>query len=65
MLVVHLLPFLPLDGGHVMVALAEKLRRGKPLSRVLIERISIVGIALVLLLFAIGLNNDISRFTGP
>ena len=61
----NLLPFLPLDGGHVVVALAEKLRRGKPLSRVLIERISIVGIALVLLLFAIGLNNDISRFTGP
>ena len=61
----NLLPFLPLDGGHIMVALAEKLRRGKPLSRVLIERISIVGIALVLVLFVIGLNNDISRFTGP
>jgi regulator of sigma E protease len=61
----NLLPFLPLDGGHIMVALAEKLRRGKPLSRVVIERISIVGIALVLILFVIGLNNDISRFTGP
>jgi membrane-associated protease RseP (regulator of RpoE activity) len=48
-----------------MVALAEKLRRGRPLSRVVIERISIVGIALVLVLFVIGLNNDISRFTGP
>ena len=33
--------------------------------RVLIERISIVGIALVMLLFAIGLTNDINRFTGP
>ena len=61
----NLLPFLPLDGGHIMVALAEKLRRGKPLSRVVIERVSIVGIALVLILFVIGLNNDISRFTGP
>jgi regulator of sigma E protease len=61
----NLLPFLPLDGGHIMVALAEKLRRGRPLSRVVIERISIVGIALVLVLFVIGLNNDISRFTGP
>ena len=61
----NLLPFLPLDGGHIVIALAEKLRRGRPLSRILIERISIVGIALVLLLFAIGLNNDISRFTGP
>ena len=61
----NLLPFLPLDGGHIVVALAEKLRRGRPLSRVLIERISIVGIALVMVLFVIGLNNDISRFTGP
>jgi len=61
----NLLPFLPLDGGHVVVALAEKLRHGKPLSRVLIERISIVGIALVTVLFVIGLNNDITRFTGP
>jgi len=61
----NLLPFLPLDGGHVVVALAEKLRRGRPLSRVVIERVSIVGIALVLALFVIGLNNDISRFTGP
>ena len=61
----NLLPFLPLDGGHIVIALAEKLRHGRPLSRVLIERISIVGIALVLVLFVIGLNNDISRFTGP
>ena len=61
----NLLPFLPLDGGHIVIALAEKLRRGRPLSRILIERISIVGIALVLLLFAIGLNNDLSRFGGP
>ncbi len=61
----NLLPFLPLDGGHVVVALAEKLRHGRPLSRVLIERISIVGIAIVMVLFVIGLNNDISRFTGP
>ena len=61
----NLLPFLPLDGGHIVVALAEKLRRGRPLSRILIERVSIVGIAVVLLLFAIGLNNDIGRFAGP
>ncbi|MGI9116512.1 MAG: M50 family metallopeptidase [Gaiellales bacterium] len=61
----NLLPFLPLDGGHIVVALAEKLRHGRPLSRVLIERVSIVGIALVMVLFFVGLSNDISRFTGP
>jgi len=61
----NLLPFLPLDGGHIVVALAEKVRRGRPLSRRVIERVSIIGIGLVLVLFAIGVNNDISRFTGP
>ncbi len=61
----NLLPFLPLDGGHIMMAVVEKIRRGRPLSRVMIERISVVGIALMLMLFVIGLNNDIGRFTGP
>ncbi len=61
----NLLPFLPLDGGHIMMALIEKLRRGRPLSRVTIERVSIIGIALMLVLFVIGLNNDIGRFSGP
>ncbi len=61
----NLLPFLPLDGGHILIAVIEKLRRGRPLSRVVIERISVVGIALVLVLFAIGLTNDIGRFGGP
>ncbi len=61
----NLLPFLPLDGGHIVVALAEKLRRGRPLSRRVIERVSIIGIGLMLVLFMIGVNNDISRFTGP
>ena len=61
----NLLPFLPLDGGHIVVAVAEKLRGGRPLSRAVIERVSIAGIALVMVLFAIGLTNDIGRFTGP
>ncbi len=61
----NLLPFLPLDGGHIVIALAEKLRRGRPLSRRVIERVSIIGIGLMLVLFAIGVNNDITRFTGP
>jgi regulator of sigma E protease len=61
----NLLPFLPLDGGHILMALIEKVRRGRPVSRVTIERVSIVGIAVMLVLFAIGLNNDIGRFGGP
>jgi len=61
----NLLPFLPLDGGHILVAAIEKLRRGRPLSRLVMERVSIVGIVLMLALFMIGLSNDIGRFTGP
>jgi regulator of sigma E protease len=61
----NLLPFLPLDGGHILIALLEKLRRGRPLSRAAVERFSIVGIALILVLFVIGLNNDIGRISGP
>jgi regulator of sigma E protease len=61
--VVNLFPFLPLDGGHIFWAVAEKLR-GKPISYRLIERASVVGFMLVALLFVIGLTNDIDRLRG-
>jgi regulator of sigma E protease len=58
--VVNLFPVLPLDGGHIFWALAEKLRgRAVPFS--VMERASIVGFILIIALFAIGLENDISR----
>jgi regulator of sigma E protease len=56
----NLLPLLPLDGGHIAFSLAEGLR-GKAVAREVYERVSVVGIAVVLLLFFIGLNNDIDR----
>jgi regulator of sigma E protease len=56
--VINLFPFLPLDGGHIFWALAEKIR-GRRISLATIERASIVGLVLVLVLFAIGLSNDI------
>jgi regulator of sigma E protease len=59
----NLLPILPLDGGHIFWSLLEKLR-GKPVSLRVMERATVVGIALVVLLFFIGLNNDIGRLTG-
>ena len=61
--VINLLPFLPLDGGHVFWALAEKLR-GRPISFRVMEKASIVGIGLVGILFVIGLQNDIGRLQG-
>ena len=59
----NLLPLLPLDGGHIAFSIVEAIR-GRAVGREVFERISVVGIALVLLLFAIGLSNDIGRLTG-
>ncbi|MDX6658930.1 MAG: regulator of sigma protease [Solirubrobacteraceae bacterium] len=61
--VVNLFPFLPLDGGHIFWALAEKVR-GRPISFSVIERASAVGFLLVIMLFVIGLSNDIGRLRG-
>jgi regulator of sigma E protease len=58
----NLLPFLPLDGGHIAFAIVEGIR-GRAVAREIYERVSIVGIGLVLLLFLIGLTNDIGRLS--
>ncbi len=56
----NLLPLLPLDGGHIVFSIVEGIR-GRAVGREVYERVSAVGIALVLLLFFIGLSNDVSR----
>lgn len=61
--IINLFPFLPLDGGHIFWSLVEKIR-GRPVSFSVMERASVVGILLVLMLFAIGLENDIGRLAG-
>lgn len=61
--IVNLFPFLPLDGGHIFWAIAEKLR-GKAIPFDWMEKASIVGFMLVAVLFAIGLTNDIGRLQG-
>ncbi|MGH3103564.1 MAG: M50 family metallopeptidase [Gaiellaceae bacterium] len=59
----NLLPLLPLDGGHITFSIIEGIR-GRALGREVYERVSMVGIVLVLFLFAIGLSNDIGRLSG-
>jgi regulator of sigma E protease len=59
----NLLPLLPLDGGHIAFSLFEGIR-GRSVGRAVYERVSAVGIALVLLLFFVGLSNDIGRLGG-
>jgi regulator of sigma E protease len=58
--VINLFPFLPLDGGHIFWALAEKIR-GRAIPFSVMERAGFVGFALVIMLFVIGLSNDIDR----
>jgi regulator of sigma E protease len=60
--IINLFPFLPLDGGHIFWAVAEKIR-GKPIPYRLMERVGIIGFMLVLFLFYVGLSNDIGRLT--
>jgi regulator of sigma E protease len=61
--IINLFPFLPLDGGHVFWAVAEKIR-GRRIPFEVMERAGVVGFVLILLIFAIGLSNDISTLSG-
>jgi regulator of sigma E protease len=61
--IINLFPFLPLDGGHIFWAVAEKLR-GRAIPFSVMERAGFVGFALVIALFMVGLTNDIGRLTG-
>jgi regulator of sigma E protease len=54
----NLLPLLPLDGGNILIALVEGLRR-RPVPRVAYQRFSMVGTALILLVTVIAFSNDI------
>jgi regulator of sigma E protease len=58
----NLLPLLPLDGGHIVFSLIEG-ARGRILKREVYERVSVVGLAVVLLLFFVGLSNDIGSLS--
>ena len=58
--VINLFPFLPLDGGHIFWALAEKVRR-RPIAFATMEKASAVGFALIAILFFIGVTNDVER----
>ncbi len=60
---INLFPFLPLDGGHIFWSLVEK-ARGRPVPYRVMERAGALGFALVIMLFFLGLGNDIGRLTG-
>jgi regulator of sigma E protease len=58
--ILNMLPLLPLDGGHVLLSIIERIR-GRSLSLRVFERISMVGLALFFLLFLVATYNDSGR----
>jgi regulator of sigma E protease len=54
----NLLPVLPLDGGHIVMALVEKIR-GRTFQQAVYLRYTVVGLALFALLMYFGLRNDL------
>jgi regulator of sigma E protease len=61
--VLNLLPIPVLDGGRLLLLLAEGVRR-RPLSVALRTRLSQVGVALLLAIMALALVNDLLRVLG-
>jgi regulator of sigma E protease len=59
----NLLPLLPLDGGHILFSIIEGVRR-RAVAREVYERASVIGFALILLIFFIALNNDLGSRGG-
>lgn len=59
----NLLPIFPLDGGHILFALIERVK-GSPISTRVYERAGMVGWALILVVFVFALQNDIVKLAG-
>jgi regulator of sigma E protease len=54
----NLLPILPLDGGHIVLALVEKVR-GRTFAQSVYIRYSVVGLTVFAVLMYFGLRNDL------
>jgi regulator of sigma E protease len=54
----NLLPVLPLDGGHIVMSILERVR-GRAFSQAAYMRYSAVGLSLFALLLYLGLRNDL------
>jgi regulator of sigma E protease len=54
----NLLPVLPLDGGHIAIALVEKLR-GRTFPQTVYVRYSVAGLMLIFVFVYFGLRNDL------
>jgi regulator of sigma E protease len=61
--ILNMLPVLPLDGGHVLFSIIERIR-GKSVSLKVFEQVSMVGLVIFVALFILATSNDIGRILG-
>ena len=61
--IINMLPLLPLDGGHVLFSIIERIR-GKSISLRVFEQVSMIGLVLFGALFILATSNDIGRIFG-
>ena len=59
----NLIPILPLDGGHIVIALVERFKRS-PLSSRAYQGIALAGIFVIIIVFLYVLQNDIALIRG-
>ena len=58
--ILNLLPIPVLDGGQILILVAEKVR-GKPLPEVAVQYLQVIGLILILGLIGLALTNDVSN----
>jgi regulator of sigma E protease len=61
--IINMLPVLPLDGGHVLFSIIERIR-GKSISLRVFEQVSMIGLLVFAALFILATSNDIGRIFG-
>jgi regulator of sigma E protease len=61
--IINMLPVLPLDGGHVLFSIIERIR-GKSVSLKVFEQVSMIGLIIFVALFILATSNDIGRIIG-
>ncbi len=61
--ILNMLPVLPLDGGHVLFSIIERIR-GRSVSLQVFEQVSMVGLVIFVALFILATSNDIGRIFG-
>ncbi len=58
--ILNMLPVLPLDGGHVLFSVIERIR-GRSVSLRVFEQVSMIGLIIFVALFILATSNDIGR----